>query len=131
MTAMVSPRARPRPSMSADHTRPPIRQHRGANDFPRVAPSASAASMWSRGVCAKTSREIAETMGKIMMASTTEATNTDPLGSTFSLSSGIQPSLLVSHSAAGARNGPRTISPHRPKMMDDRREQVDYKGDRA
>src|SRR5687767_10671964 len=61
---------------------------------------------------------MAVTMGKIMIASTTAATNTDPLGSMFSLNSGIQPTLLATHSAAGARKGPRTISPHRPKMID-------------
>ena len=34
----------------------------------RVAPSASAASLWSRGTVAITSREIAETIGRIMIA---------------------------------------------------------------
>ena len=53
-----------------------------------------------------------------MMASTTEATKTDPLGSTFLSKNGIQPSLLISHAAAGARNGPNTVNPQRPKMID-------------
>src|SRR5512133_1778228 len=57
-------------------------------------------------------------MGKIMMARTTDATNTDPLGSTLLLNSGIQPIVLINHSAAGARNGPKTINPQRPKMID-------------
>ena len=34
----------------------------------RVAPSASAASLWSAGTVAMTSREIAETIGRIMIA---------------------------------------------------------------
>ena len=53
-----------------------------------------------------------------MMASTTEATKTEPLGSTLLLNSGIQPSLPISHSAPGARKGPKTVSPQRPKMID-------------
>ena len=36
----------------------------------RVAPSASAASLFSAGTVASTSREIAETIGRIMIAST-------------------------------------------------------------
>src|SRR5829696_4990231 len=61
---------------------------------------------------------MAVTIGRIMMASTTEATKTEPLGSTLRLNRGIQPSLSASHSAAGARNGPSTMRPHRPKMID-------------
>ena len=34
----------------------------------RVAPRASAASLFSEGTVARTSREIAETIGRIMMA---------------------------------------------------------------
>ena len=52
------------------------------------------------------------------MASTAEATKTDPLGSTLLAKSGIQPSLLISHAAAGAKKGPNTVNPQRPKMID-------------
>ena len=88
--------------------------------------------MWSRGVCAKTSREIADTMGKIMMASTTAATNTDPLGSTFSLNSGIQPILLDQPLGCGSQE--RSQDGQSPQAEDDRRyrrEQVYNEGDRA
>ena len=57
----------------------------------RVAPRARAASMWSRGVCSKTSREIAVMIGRIMMASTTLATNTVPVDFRPGAKSGNQP----------------------------------------
>src|SRR5690606_17199020 len=70
-TAMVSPSARPRPSMEAETTpgRPKgstavrIISH-------RVAPSASAASSCSTGVCRNTSRLSAVMIGSTMTAST-------------------------------------------------------------
>ena len=43
----------------------------------RVAPSASAASRLALGAWRNTSREMAAMIGKIMMARTTEAANTD------------------------------------------------------
>ena len=39
----------------------------------RVAPSASAASRWEFGIARKTSRQMAETVGVIMIARTTPA----------------------------------------------------------
>src|SRR6478736_10581287 len=74
--------------------------------------------MWSLGVWANTSREIAVTIGRIMMASTTDATNTEPFGSTLRLSIGNQPKWLISHAAAGARKGPSTLRPQSPKMIE-------------
>ena len=68
-TAIVSPIARPSPSIA-----PPVIPGRayGSTDIriisQRVAPSASAASLFSSGTVAMTSREIAETIGRIMIA---------------------------------------------------------------
>src|SRR4029453_16955978 len=119
MTAIVSPSARPKTSMEALMTPDrPYGRTAVRTTSQRVGPSASAASMWSRGVWVKTSRDIAITIGKIMMARTTDATNTDPLGSTLLLNNGIQPIALINHWAAGDRNGPRTINPQRPKMIE-------------
>ena len=69
VTASVSPSARPRPRIEADTT--PLRPN-GSTEVriisQRVAPSASAASTWSRGTCRNTSREIEEMIGRIMIA---------------------------------------------------------------
>ncbi len=72
VTAIVSPSARPRPSIAPlispgrpyGSTASRIISH-------RVEPSAHAASMFSCGVRANTSRPIAVTIGKIISASTT------------------------------------------------------------
>ena len=77
-TAMVSPSARPRPSIAAEiiparpngSTAVRIISH-------LVAPSAQAASMVSRGTCRNTSRLTAETIGMIMIASTMPAISSD------------------------------------------------------
>ncbi len=73
-TAMVSPMARPRPSIAALMT--PGRPN-GSTDIliisQRVAPSASAASSCAFGTWRNTSREIAAMIGRIMMASTSAA----------------------------------------------------------
>ena len=69
VTAIVSPIARPRPSIAAPEM--PAREYgRTARRIisQRVAPSASAASLLSAGTVAMTSREIAETIGRIMIA---------------------------------------------------------------
>src|SRR5674536_40690 len=71
-TAIVSPSARPRPSITAlispgrlgGSTAVLIISH-------RVAPSASAASRFVVGTWARTSREIAEMIGKIITSNTT------------------------------------------------------------
>ena len=75
---MVSPRARPNPSITAPTT-PPLLDGSTAMRIisHRVAPSARAASRLACGTCRKTSREMAATIGSIMIASTTEAAKTD------------------------------------------------------
>ena len=69
VTAIVSPIARPSPSIDAP-TIPEREYGRIAVRIisQRVAPSASAASLWSGGTVAITSRVIAETIGTIMIA---------------------------------------------------------------
>ena len=73
-TAIVSPRARPRPSMAAD-TMPDrpngITTWRIISHF--VAPSAIEASSCRPGVRRKTSRDSAVMIGRIMIASTSAA----------------------------------------------------------
>ena len=69
VTAMVSPRARPRPRMTA-----PTMPMRALRRTPmriisqRVAPRASTASRWEWGTAVMTSRVSEEMMGRIMMA---------------------------------------------------------------
>ena len=73
-TAIVSPRARPRPSIDAE-TMPLRPKGKTAMRIisQRVAPSASAASSCSTGVCRKISRQIAVMIGTTMTASTMAA----------------------------------------------------------
>ena len=98
-TAMVSPRARPRPSMLAEMM--PGRAN-GSTAIriisQRVAPRASAASSCSRGVCRKTSRQSAVTIGRIITASTTEAVKiVRPVPEAGPAKSGMKPRFSVSH----------------------------------
>ena len=75
VTAIVSPIARPRPSMAAPEI--PAREYGSTATriiSQRVAPSASAASLWSRGTVDMTSREMALTIGTIMIAKISDAT---------------------------------------------------------
>ena len=69
VTAIVSPIARPSPSMAAPEI--PAREY-GITAVriisQRVAPSARAASLWSSGTVEITSRLIAVTIGRIMIA---------------------------------------------------------------
>ena len=59
-TAIVSPSARPSPSMLAPMTPGRLKGRTAVRIISqRVAPSASAASWWARGTCRKTSRLIA------------------------------------------------------------------------
>ena len=75
VTAIVSPIARPRPSIEAPTI--PEREY-GSTAMriisQRVAPSASDASLSSAGTVAMTSREIALTIGRIMIARISPAT---------------------------------------------------------
>ena len=75
-TAMVSPSARPRPSMAAE-IMPGLANGNTAmrTISHRVAPSARAASLCPSGTCTITSRLTAATVGRIMMASTIDARN--------------------------------------------------------
>ena len=115
-TATVSPSARPRPSIEALTT--PDRPY-GSTAIRiishRVAPSASAPSRWAIGVCAKISRLIAVTTGRIMIASTTDAVNTTPTLSPGGFSNtGSQPSAAARPSITGRRIGAKNRMPHRP-----------------
>jgi hypothetical protein len=69
--AIVSPSARPECQHGrADDAGPAVGEHRHPDHLPAVAPRASAASSCSRGVCRKTSRQMAVMIGKIITAST-------------------------------------------------------------
>ena len=64
----------------------------------RVAPSASDASSWRRGVCRNTSREMAVMIGRIMTASTTATVIiVRPLAAAGPLNNGMNPRLSSSH----------------------------------
>ena len=92
-TAIVSPSARPRPSI-APLTIPERPNGSTAMRIisQRVAPSASAASSCSRGVCRKTSRESAVMIGRIITASVMPTMNiVRPVADTGPAKSGIQP----------------------------------------
>ena len=84
----------------------------------RVAPRASAASLLGSGVWSNTSRLMAVTIGRIMMASTIDARNTVPCETPVLPNSGIQPnavSIQVRTDESGpAMTGPRTRMPQRP-----------------
>ena len=98
-TAMVSPSARPRPSIEAE-TMP--ERPKGSTAMriisQRVAPRARAASSCSVGVCRKISRQIAVMIGTTMTASTSAAVRiVRPELSTWPENSGIQPRFSLSH----------------------------------
>src|SRR5262245_33206220 len=115
-TAIVSPRARPRPSMAPLITA----------DLPngrtviliisqRVAPSASAPSWSLRGVCEKTSRATADTIGSVITASTTAATSiVRPVDDAGPLKNGMKPRWSSSHSMIGIVAGASMKMPQRP-----------------
>ena len=74
VTAIVSPNARPRPSRLAPKMPAVERLSTDMRSISqRVAPSASAASFSATGATAKTSRQIAVTIGSTMIASTMPA----------------------------------------------------------
>ncbi len=81
----------------------------------RVAPSARAPSSRRRGVCAKTSRDTAETIGRIIKASTIPAVSiVRPVTEAGPLKKGIQPRCATSQSSTGTIAGPSTKIPQRP-----------------
>ena len=96
-SAMVSPSARPRPSMT--EAMMPGRPYgktavRIISHF--VAPSASAASSLADGVCWNTSRDSEVTIGSTMIASTIEPSRTDlPYGPLLA-NTGSQPACVCS-----------------------------------
>ena len=116
VTAIVSPSARPRPSIAPLIT----------DDLPngrtviriisqRVAPSASAPSWSLRGVCEKTSRATAETIGRIITVRTMPATSiVRPVTEAGPSKNGMKPSFCSSHSSTGTAAGPRTKIPQSP-----------------
>jgi hypothetical protein len=116
VTAIVSPRARPRPSMA-----PLITEERPNGRTvirivsQRVAPSACAPSCSRRGACAKASRATAETIGRIITARTRPATSiVRPVTEAGPSKIGMKPSFSSSHFITGTAAGPRTKIPQRP-----------------
>ena len=80
-----------------------------------VAPSASAASSCSRGVCRNTSRLTALMIGRIITASTRPATSiVRPVVEAGPAKSGMKPRLSASHWALGTVAGASTVTPHSP-----------------
>src|SRR3954454_1531427 len=115
-TAIVSPSARPRPSidplMTADLPN-------GSTDMriisQRVAPSAIAPSCRRLGVWVKTSRATAETIGMIITAITRLATSmVRPVAEAGPLKMGMKPGLPPSPCITPTAAGPRTKMPQRP-----------------
>jgi hypothetical protein len=108
-TAIVSPRARPRPSMVAPIAPPLPNGSTTHRIIPqRVAPSANAPSRSPAGACEKTSRITEQAMGAAIMATTIPAMNVEAVkmlwdanglpGSTpFTLNMGIHENHVASH----------------------------------
>ena len=115
VTAMVSPRARPRASIAALIT--PGRPN-GSTAVriisQRVAPRASAPSLCATGVCANTSRESAVTMGSTMIARTMPMKKIVPPEMPVLAKSGNQPSLSWRNSSTGRTASRKVSTPHRP-----------------
>ena len=115
-TAIVSPSARPRPSIAPEIT---DERPNGSTVVliisQRVAPSACAPSCSLRGVCEKTSRETAEMIGRIITARTSPTTSiVRPVIEAGPAKIGMKPSFASSHFIAGTAAGPRTKMPQRP-----------------
>ena len=131
-TAMVSPRARPRPSIDAATA--PLRPKGSTTVLitsQRVAPSASAASSCRGGVCRNTSRETAVMIGRTITASTTEAearlrmgavgspaksaiTGSPPTQGRKCGQTGQLPRVLLRKRYSGSRRGTSQMPPQRP-----------------
>ena len=116
VTAIVSPKARPRPSIDPLITADLPKGRTTIRIISqRVAPSARAPSSSLRGVCAKTSRAIAEMIGRIITASTSPAVSMVlPVTDAGPSKRGIQPSLATSQSRIGTIAGPSTKIPQSP-----------------
>ena len=133
VTAIVSPSARPRPSIAPLIT----------EDLPngrtviriisqRVAPSACAPSCSLRGVCAKASRATAETIGRIITARTSPATSiVRPVAEAGPFEDRDPAELLFQPLHHRHRGGAEDEDP--PEAVDDardRRQQVDQVAER-
>jgi len=115
-TAIVSPRARPRPSIEAEMT-PERPNGRTAmrTISQRVAPSARAASSWRGGVWRKTSRDTEVMIGNTMTARIRAAeAMTRPVGDAGPAKRGNQPTCSANHVQRGTSLGINQIAPHRP-----------------
>ena len=116
VTAIVSPSARPSPSIEPLIT---ADLPNGRTDIriisQRVAPRARAPSSSRRGVCEKTSRETAETTGRIITASTTPAVSmVRPVTEAGPAKNGMKLRCATSQSSTGTIAGPSTKMPQRP-----------------
>ncbi len=114
-SAMVSPSARPRPSITAAMT--PGRPY-GSTAVRiishRVAPRASAASSLAVGVCRNTSRESEVMIGSTMIASTREPSRIELPYGPSPPKIGIQPKYLFSQTDRSRDRPLRKSRPHRP-----------------
>ena len=116
VTAIASPTARPRPRIIAAAMPPRAYGKTTPRTISqRVVPSASAPSLRSRGTPRKSSREMLETIGRIMIVSTTIAVKTLEPVVDGGPKSGMKPSALWSAGSTWSRSiGPSTRIPHRP-----------------
>ena len=98
-TAIVSPRARPRPSMAAEMMPGRANGSTAVRTISqRVAPRARAASSCSRGVCRNTSRDRAVMIGRIITASTMATVKiVRPVPETGPAKRGMNPRVSASH----------------------------------
>ena len=81
----------------------------------RVAPNANAPSSSRRGVCEKTSRATAETIGRIIRARMSPAVSmVRPVTEAGPAKNGIQLRCATSQSRIGTIAGPSTKIPQRP-----------------
>ncbi len=109
-TAMVSPSARPSPSIEPPMIPPRPNGSTTVRTMPhRVPPRASAASFSAGGVWAKTSRETEAMIGRTMSDTTIPAMNIEPLKLAFSsvAKKGIQPKWSARNCDNGMMYSPR------------------------
>ena len=131
VTAMVSPRARPRPRMM-----PPTMPMRALRSTPmriisqRVAPSASTASRWFCGTAVSTSRVIDAMIGTIMMARMMPAASM-PMPYIGPVKSPVQPRVLARNGSTYSRSsGASTkIRPQSVNHAGNRRQQLHQERD--
>ena len=138
-TAMVSPSARPRPEhRRGDDPGPAERQHGGADHLPLGARRAPRRRRWSpRGTCRKTSRQTADTIGMIMIASTMPAISRDlpnwlAVVAVWLLKIGIQPKYVGQpHLEALGVRDQEVQAPHAEHQRRHRGQQVDDRAERG